>query len=106
MGRAAHLMTDTVTVASVTAIDAGATKTYGAQVEIAARVEPMAGTVQDAAGVAREAKTYIVSESEIMLSDRVWPPGADTADANEAERVITVASASTPDGYTLYEAWL
>jgi len=99
-------MVDTVTLASVTGIDSAMAKTYGAQTEIDARVEKAVGTVQDPTGVEREAKTYIVSESEIKLSDRVWPPGADTAEVNEAERVIAVAEASTPDGYTLYEAWL
>jgi len=99
-------MVNTITVQSVTGIDAGMTKTFGPQRSVSARVEHSQQHVKDNFGNVRVATHRIFTETEVKLSDRIWLEGADATDENEAERAVAVWNASTPSGYTLYEVWL
>jgi hypothetical protein len=107
MGSAAHLMTHTVTKASKSGRGNSGDPTYGAQSTIKARVEHVTKLVMNADGNEQAAHSRLISESEILLTDRVWLPGDDTAEVNESKQPIAVGHADIPDtGYTLYEAWL
>lgn len=106
MGAAAHLLIHTITVKSRTGVDAGLTPTYGTASSFAARVERKKKEVADAGGQTKIAEHWVVSETEIKLGDRVWLPGDDTNDDNEAHDPIQVGRASTTSGYVLYEAYL
>lgn len=106
MGKATHLLTDTVTIASVTSRSGGGDPSYGAQTAIRARVEDESKIVIAPDGNERQANHKIVSEVAIGLTDRVWLPGDDTAKANDARRPVTVKTAQTPGGYRLHETWL
>lgn len=105
MGRAAPLMTHTVTLAAASSVSNFSDVTYAAQTTIKARVEHRRTLAIDASGNRVSAEHTVISESEIKLSDRVWLPGDDTSEANEARRPISVGNADIPgSGYTLYEA--
>jgi hypothetical protein len=108
MGRVAHLLTDTVTLAHETSVDSyGDPQFSGDQVEITARYEETTGLVVSSAGDERDYAGIVISESEIKTTDRLWPPGADTDDDNEARRVLKVDHTRFPgetDG--IYEAYL
>ena len=106
MSRASHLMTHTVTLASKSGRSNSGDPTYGSQTTISARVERKSKLFMAQDGNHKMAESRIISESEILLTDRVWLPGDDTTDTNESKQPIAVGNADTPDGYTLYEAWL
>ena len=106
MGAALHLMTDTVTYAAISSKSNSGDPTYGSQSTCAARVEHYSKLVIGADGNEVAADHKVVSETEIKLTYRVWLPGDAVATANSARRVISVSKATTPSGYTLYEAFL
>jgi len=106
MGSASHLLVDTVTKASKTGRGNDGTPTYGAQSTIKARVEFVTKLLMDAYGNQTMASSRLVSEDQVLITDRVWLPGDDTTKVNESKQPIAVGKAATPDGYTLYEAWL
>jgi hypothetical protein len=110
MGRWEHILTDTVTVAAVTGIAAGAPAgdlSFGAQTTMPGRVEHKVKTLVGPDGNEVQADHVIVTESEITRGSKVWVPGDDTADANAGRRVIATQKASTPGGGdTLFEAYL
>jgi hypothetical protein len=99
-------MTDTVTIASKSGRGNSGDPTYGAQSTIMARVEPVTKLVMGADGNEKMASTRMISESEVLITDRVWLPGDDTSEVNESKQPIKVGNAATPPGYRLYEAWL
>jgi hypothetical protein len=107
MGGAAHLMTDTVYIKSYdgTRQNSG-DPNFGAQTSIAARAERIQKLVMAADGNEKMSESRIISESEIVITDMVWPPWTDETDDNDSKQPIAVGRASTPGGYTLYEAWL
>lgn len=106
MGRALHLLTDTVTIASLTGRSDYGDPAYGALLAIKARVENETKMVIDQDGNERQANHKIVTESEVKISDRVWLPGDNIALVNDARRPVTTRDAATPGGYRLYETWL
>ena len=105
MGRAAHLMSDTIYVSSPASVDGGGV-TYGDQSSLAASVEHKTSRVVGPDGVERKAMHYLACETEIELEDRVWLDIDDKTKAAEARRPIAVGSSvSRRDGYTIYQAW-
>lgn len=106
MGNAAHLMTHTVTKASKSSRANSGDPTFGTQTTIKARVEHRSKLIMKADGNEQMAESRLISESEILLTDRVWLPGDNTAVVNESKQPIAVGRADTPAGYMLYEAWL
>jgi hypothetical protein len=100
-------MTHTVTKASRTGRSNSGDPTYGLQSTIKARVEHKSQLVMAADGNETVAKTRLISESQILITDRVWLPDDDTSVTNESKQPIAVGRADIPSsGYTLYEAWL
>jgi hypothetical protein len=107
MGNAAHLMTDTVTKSSWDGTRANSgDPSFGSQSTIKARVDHENQLVKTASGNEEMSSSQVISESEILITDRVWLPGDDTTKPNESKQPLKVAASSTPGGYTLYRAWL
>jgi hypothetical protein len=107
MGRLAHLLTDTVTIASETGRSNTGDPTFGAQSTIAARVEEIDQIVLLFDGNEARATHSVASEDEIKRTDRLWLPGDNTSDNTKARRALTVKHSRFPgetDG--LYEAYL
>lgn len=105
MGRASHILVDTVTIAQITGRSLSGDPTFGTQSTIPARVERLFSTVIDDEGNEVLSQHKVASESEIRLTDSVWLPGDDTTSNNDARRPIATTKASTPDGYTLFETF-
>lgn len=107
MGRATHLLTQTITVAPYTGRSGfGGDPTFGTQVELPCREEKKLQIIRDTEGKEKQSNTTLVTETEIDERSRVWLTGANTSDDNAASRVIGRGSAPIPgDGYTLYETF-
>jgi hypothetical protein len=81
----AHLLTQTITVAARTGVDANGDPTYGA-------ATPLPGYVERAEGVANEGPKgttntdmwKVATTTRIEPESRVWLPGESTADAGAA----------------------
>jgi len=105
MGLAANLMTHTVTIASQTGKDSAGDPSFGSQSTIRARVEHKIAKVRSNQGEIIQAQHRVISESQILDTDRVWLPGDSTGDNNQARKPVMTGHADTPSGYVLYEAW-
>ncbi len=92
---------DTITVARQTGITAG-DPTFGAQTTMKARVERKRGTTFRSDGTETAYDHKVATTSELFLNDRVWLPGANTADANAAVRPINSRFADWLTGRTGY----
>lgn len=104
MGRFTHLLPDTITYAPPSGVSTQGDATYGAQVELPARVEYDYKIVAVGDGKHRELTHWIGTETEIPLGSRVWLPGDNIGDNGVAKIATTQDSASTPDAAdTLYE---
>lgn len=79
-------------------LHAGAASTFKCSVQKNPRRKVMQGS--------REVDLSFVlqTETEILLTDLVWAPGTDTADADAGKRPVDVTSQVGFDGSTVYEA--
>lgn len=100
----AGLMKSTITIASVTGRDSYGKALYGAQRTARARVEAMRRMVRKVNGDEAVASHRIYTCDQVLLTDRIWLPGANTASAEASNVPLAVAASSTPGGaYNLYE---
>jgi len=106
MGRALHLLTDTITVAEVTGRSGSGDPTFGTQSTLPARVENKLSKVLDNEGKEVLSSTRIYTETELTMNHRIWLPGTDTTDGNDSVRPLMVSNSSTPNGWTLYKTAL
>lgn len=98
---------DTITVASVSGQNSHGDPTFGAQVSVAARVEPVQRRVRTPSGQEVIADIRILTATKIKYNDRIWVPGASTANATQSRVPISVQQSSTKAGaFTLYEVLL
>lgn len=94
---------DTVSVASVTGKSAYGDPTYGAPRTVAARLESARRLVRSGRGDDLVSNHRLFTTTPIVLSDRVWLPGASTADANASVKPITVESTHDKSGgFSIY----
>lgn len=105
MGRASHLMTDTITVQPLSGTTNWGDPSFGTARTQKARVEFVFNILRDSEGNERQSNARVATETEIGLHDRVFFPGDDTSDVEDARKVIQTETASTPDGYTLYQVF-
>lgn len=104
---AASWLIDTVTVKRQTGIDNFGDPSFGAAREVRARVETTDALVTGTDGDDKQARFVVVTAEALDVEDRIWLPGADTADATEALRPLTVKTARTKLGdYQLWEAYV
>lgn len=83
-------LAETIYVASPSTVDTYGQIAYGAPVAVKARVEyrPKVGSNTD--GEERESDTFVITESAITITDRIWLPGDDQTDATLARRPLAV----------------
>lgn len=106
MSRVSHLLTDTVTYADISTIGRDG-PSYGSQVEVSARVEFGTFRVLSANGEERDAVARVMTDTEIPAKARLWLPGDDTDEDNDARVIMRRKKATDPaGGLTLYEVYL
>lgn len=98
------LLTQKITVQALTGRNTYGQPTYSTVSQVlSARVETKMELVRDRKGDERVSKTQVCTDTPIGDFDRVWLPGRDTSDPNEALTPIALSSAQTPSGsYTFY----
>jgi hypothetical protein len=96
MGRVAHLLTDTITIAHQTGISSSGDPTFGTQSTIQARVEEIDRVTLGANQNESAATHKIATEDELLLSDRIWLPWDNPADNTQAKRPTNVVHARFP----------
>jgi hypothetical protein len=101
-----HLLTDTVTVKAPSTVDNYGDVSFGASSTIKARVEKKQKLHRDDAGNEVATNHVILTETEITQGSRVWLPGSDTTDDNDALVPLQWGQASTFGGYTIYEVYV
>lgn len=96
-------MRDTITVASQTGVGTAGDPSYGTQRTVKARI-----VTETAAGPAENpSQTVVYCESELLITDRIWLPGADTTKAAASLRPQSVSRArDKAGGRVLYKAQL
>lgn len=87
-------LTDSVTVASQSGVNGSGDPAYDAQRTIKARV--VVGTV--AGRTENPPKTVVYSEAEVLVTDRLWLPGTNTALVSDARRPEQVERAKDLSG--------
>ena len=108
MGRTAHLLIHEVVVSSVTGIDSSLSPTYGSQRTIDARVEHKTTTVLDPEGKEALSQDQVMSEIEILRTDKIWllSDGDDPTNDSDSRLILSVSKADTTDRYTLFQAFM
>lgn len=102
-----HWFVDTVTIARSTGVGSAGDPSFAAQTTIKARVEYGGTIVASQSGEEIRSDVSIASHEEIKNTDRIWLPGANTADTGESRRPIQVKRAKLPgDALELFEAYL
>jgi len=102
----ARMLTDTVSVALRTGASSYGDPIFGSVASMKARVEQKNEEVAASDGSTFVASHVVVTETEISIGSRVWLSGESTSDTNIAKYVRGAKRASTPGGYTLFEAYL
>ena len=95
MARFSHLLTDDVTY-QPPAGRAGHDRTFGAQVTIKARFEDGRSFDTGTDRNERDGAAMLVTDAEIPLDSRVWPPNTDTTDTSLSRRASRVRNAAFP----------
>ena len=107
MGTWGDTMWDTVTAALITAYDERGVPTYGAQSSVKCRYEPDAVAIRNGEGEVIRYADLLITETSLDTTDTVrggwaeagvWPPGANTANANEALKPTRVTRTTDLDG--------
>ena len=80
------LLQETINVASASGKDAAGDLSFGAPATRSARVVNVRETVERRDGTMLETTIAIITETEIKLTDRIWLPGVNSADATLARR--------------------
>lgn len=103
----AALLTDTVTVATMSGRDSHGDPTFNAPATMNARVEFGTRLVYGAGGTERQCEAVVATTEEIPMGSMIWLPGANTSNDNESKRPILIKKASNPSGgLTVYETYL
>lgn len=84
-----------VNVASVTGVDSYGKPSFGAPRVVPARVEGQRKLIRSPTGEEAVSNFVVWTDQPIQLSDRVWPPGANTAAAEGSLKPLSVKA--TPD---------
>lgn len=107
MGRATHLLTQSIVYVPVTGRTRTGDPTFGAQVTLNARIEFGTQLIRDDQGTEIDCEAVIITETQIPRDARVWLVGTDTVgDTEDARAVEAQKSAQTPGGYSLFETFL
>jgi len=98
------MLTQKITVQAIAGRNSYGQPAYAAASSVMnARVETKMELIRDRKGDERVSKTQVCTSAPIGDFDRVWLPGRDTTDPNEALTPIALSSAQTPSGsFTFY----
>lgn len=88
----------TVNIKARSSVDGWGTRVDGSAVPLAARVEFKVTLVMGADGEQKTTSHHIVTESEILLTDRLWLDGDSTSDATKARIPLSIGRAINEDG--------
>jgi hypothetical protein len=97
------IFTQQITLQSPTGATAYGDETWGAQRVINVRIQTELRRVDGPAGTAYVPVDSLLTDQAIADGDRYWPPGANTTDPTQAQRMGKVTSAPTLDGS--YQLW-
>lgn len=93
--------------ASVTGTDSYGKPSYGAPVAVPVRVELESRMVRTAQGEQVQSSHKLWSLTAIAVTDRVWLPGSNSADATVSKLPLAVNAVGDKAGArTLFEVWL
>jgi hypothetical protein len=97
---------DTITVKSVSSRSNSGDPVFGSASSIKCRIENKHTLVRDATGREKLSDQWIVTDTQIDLSDVIWLPSESVA-SDSGHRPIKVASAKDKLGnVTMYEVYL
>ena len=100
-------LVDTVTVASVASVDSRGQPVLGSQRTVKARIEGERKILKRTNGQEAQTTHMLITADVIALTDRVWLPGASTADVTKAKVPVAVTTKYTKAGnVTMYEVSL
>lgn len=107
MSEFSGLLTQTVTYADVSSRNNAGDPVYGSQVSVAARVEFVAKRVLNAQGIVVDSVAKVYTATAIPHRARIWLPGDDTNDDNEAKQILKWEKLLNPSSsLTLYGLYL
>lgn len=100
-------LVDTITVAAPSGVSNYGDPTFGASSTLAARVQSKRQIIKARDGEEIISDHVIYTANAIAPDSRVWLPGDDTGDANEARRVLaTYETHDKPGAVVLYKTLL
>jgi len=102
---ASSWFTQTATVQVPTCLAASGSRelVWGDQTPLACRVTPQDEQFQGSDGQMITSSHLLRTDQPIDVKSRVWIPGTDTSDAQQARKVLRVrATTAKGGGYTLY----
>ena len=98
-----HWLTQTISVASVTGKDTAGRLTYGAARSVKARVEQSRRMLRRPNGDEVQATHRVYAAEAILINDRIWLPGQNSAVVEGSRTPVAVTSSSDRVGTaTLY----
>jgi len=89
-------LTHTITVSSQASVSSAGDPSYAAQRTLSARVQP--GRDRQQSDIVHTHVVY--TTEELLVDDRVWFPGDDTGDEDDARSPVSVSQSPHPDGVT------
>lgn len=93
------LLKQSVGWAPKSGLNAAGEATYGTVQTLAARVEDRPTRIrQSASGTEAQSSSEVWVTTQVGLGDRLWLPGANTANAREAREVLEVVAEPDLDG--------
>lgn len=103
-----HRFTQSAGWAASTAINAAGEPTYASTSTIACRFEDGPSRAREGSqGTEATSGALLWTASAVKAGDRIWPPGANTANAREAREALAVSAVPDLDGnLTFYEVQL
>jgi hypothetical protein len=92
MGWFAGMMLQSFGLAAYSSTDARGRETFGTPAQYACRYQPLAKLLTSTDGQRVLSTGVIYTERAVSVLDRVWPPGANTANLALSRKPISVAT--------------
>lgn len=92
------MLTQTVYLASFVSLNEYGKHTYGSPRAVKARVEGQQRNVRSQAGDEVISSHVVYLAEEVLPTDRIWLPGADSTSAEASNVPLTITSSPRPTG--------
>lgn len=100
----AHILTDTVSYATIASRDSSGDPTYDSAATTSARWEETTKQIRTPTGDFVQSDHWMICETDIPKNARVWAPGVSTSSLDSSHEILSKKKAATPNGaLTLYE---